>query len=65
MERGDGGMVAMFIRKEGQLHDWVAEQAVGTARTHNMVAKVQGLDRFIVELQAMATDVDRIGQQTN
>lgn len=65
LESGDGGMVAMFSRNEGQLHDLVAVQADATARMDTMVEKVQGLDRFIVELQAMATDVDRIAQQTN
>ena len=65
LESGDGGMVAMFSRNEGQLHDLVAVQADATARMDTMVEKVQGLDRFIAELQAMATDVDRIAQQTN
>ena len=65
LESGDGGMVAMFSRNEGQLNNLVAVQADATARMDTMVEKVQGLDRFIVELQAMATDVDRIAQQTN
>lgn len=58
-------MVAMFSRNEGQLNNLVAVQADATARMDTMVEKVQGLDRFIAELQSMATDVDRIAQQTN
>lgn len=65
LESGEGGMVAMFSRNEGQLNNLVAVQADATARMDTMVEKVQGLDRFIAELQSMATDVDRIAQQTN
>lgn len=65
VESGEGGMVGMFSRSETQLHDLVAVQADATARMDSMVEKVQGLDRFIVELQSMARDVDRIAQQTN
>jgi methyl-accepting chemotaxis protein len=65
LENSDGGMGAIYTRNEGKLNELVAVQADATARMDTMVAKVQGLDRFIVELQAMATDVDRIAQQTN
>ncbi|HRK39920.1 MAG TPA: methyl-accepting chemotaxis protein [Burkholderiaceae bacterium] len=65
VENGEGGLVGMFSRSETQLHDLVAVQADATARMDTMVEKVQGLDRFIVELQTMARDVDRIAQQTN
>ncbi len=65
LESGDGGMVAMFSRNEAQLNALVAVQADATSRMDTMVDKVQGLDRFIAELQSMATDVDRIAQQTN
>ena len=65
VENGEGGLVGMFSRSETQLHDLVAVQADATVRMDTMVEKVQGLDRFIVELQTMARDVDRIAQQTN
>lgn len=65
VESGEGGMVGMFTRSEAKLNELVAVQADATARMDSMVEKVQGLDRFIVELQTMARDVDRIAQQTN
>jgi methyl-accepting chemotaxis protein len=65
LESGDGGMVAMFSRNEGQLHDLVAVQADATSRMDTMVEKVQALDRFIQKLHDMAADVARIAQQTN
>jgi len=65
LENGEGGMRAIYSRNEGKLNDLIAVQADATARMDAMVAKVQGLDRFIGELQIMATDVDRIAQQTN
>lgn len=65
LESGEGGLGAMYARNEVKLNELVAVQADATARMDAMVAKVQGLDRFIAELQAMATDVARIAQQTN
>ena len=65
LESGEGGMVGMYSRNESKLNELVAVQADATARMDSMVAKVQGLDRFIAELQSMASDVDRIAQQTN
>jgi methyl-accepting chemotaxis protein len=62
---GENGLAAVFGRNESQLSELVAVQNDATARMDAMVVKVQGMDRFIVELQDMATDVDRIAQQTN
>lgn len=62
---GDNSLAAVFRRNEAQLGALVAVQNDATVRMDAMVAKVQGLNRFIVELQDMATDVDRIAQQTN
>ena len=62
---GENSLASVFGRNEAQLGALVAVQNDATARMDAMVAKVQGMDRFIVELQAMATDVDRIAQQTN
>ena len=62
---GENSLAAVFGRNEAQLGALVAVQNDATARMEAMVTKVQGMDRFIVELQDMATDVDRIAQQTN
>ena len=62
---GENSLAAVFGRNEAQLDALVAVQNDATARMEAMVTKVQGMDRFIVELQDMATDVDRIAQQTN
>ena len=62
---GENSLAAVFGRNEAQLSALVAVQNDATARMDAMVTKVQGLNRFIAELQEMATDVDRIAQQTN
>ena len=62
---GENSLAAVFGRNEAQLSALVAVQNDATVRMEAMVAKVQGLNRFIAELQEMATDVDRIAQQTN
>ena len=62
---GENSLAAVFGRNEAQLGALVAVQNDATARMDAMVTKVQGMDRFIVELQDMAADVDRIAQQTN
>ena len=62
---GDNSLAAVFGRNEAQLTKLVAVQNDATVRMDAMVTKVQGLDRFIAELQGMASDVDRIAQQTN
>ena len=62
---GENSLAAVFGRNEAQLGALVAVQNDATVRMDAMVTKVQGLNRFIAELQEMATDVDRIAQQTN
>ena len=62
---GENSLAAVFDRNEAQLGALVEVQNDATVRMDAMVAKVQGLNRFIVELQDMAADVDRIAQQTN
>ncbi|MBP6597859.1 MAG: chemotaxis protein [Giesbergeria sp.] len=62
---GENSLAAVFGRNEAQLSALVAVQNDATVRMDAMVNKVQGLNRFIAELQEMAADVDRIAQQTN
>ncbi|BCO25219.1 hypothetical protein MIZ03_0079 [Rhodoferax lithotrophicus] len=59
------GLGALFNRSEADLRAMITVQESAMASMENMLAKVQGLDRFIVELQDMASDVARIAQQTN
>ncbi|TXT39289.1 MAG: methyl-accepting chemotaxis protein, partial [Comamonadaceae bacterium] len=59
------GVGALFTRSETDLRTMVSAQEATTSSMENMLSKVQGLDRFIVELQDMASDVARIAQQTN
>lgn len=59
------GMVALFQRSQQELSALVNTQQAAMGNMENMLAKVQGLDRFVVELQDMASDVARIAQQTN
>jgi methyl-accepting chemotaxis protein len=60
-----GGLGALFSRSETDLRAMVALQEATTASMEKMLAKVQGLDRFVVELKDMADGVARIAQQTN
>ncbi|MDD2810052.1 methyl-accepting chemotaxis protein [Rhodoferax sp.] len=59
------GVAALFSRSETDLRAMVASQEATRASMAQMLDKVQGLDRFIVELKDMAFDVARIAQQTN
>lgn len=59
------GVTAMFSRSETDLRAMVASQETSRASMTHMLDKVQGLDRFVVELKDMAFDVARIAQQTN
>lgn len=65
VEGNGGGVVAMFTRSEQDLGALIAVQQSAMSNMDDMLAKVQGLDRFVVELQDMASDVARIAQQTN
>jgi methyl-accepting chemotaxis protein len=59
------GVGALFSRSEADLRGTVALQETTTANMEKLLFKVQGLDRFVVELKDMADDVARIAQQTN
>ena len=65
IEGSGNGVVALFAKSEGDLRALIAVQQTSMGNMQNMLNKVQGLDRFIVELQDMAADVARIAQQTN
>ncbi len=63
---GNGtNLVAIFGKSEQDLRSLITLQQTAMGNMETMLAKVQGLDRFIVELQDMASDVARIAQQTN
>lgn len=63
---GNGtNLVAIFGKSEQDLRSLITLQQTAIGNMETMLAKVQGLDRFIVELQDMASDVARIAQQTN
>jgi len=65
IEGSGNGVVALFNKSESDLRALIAVQQTSMSNMENMLNKVQGLDRFIVELQEMAADVARIAQQTN
>ncbi|WP_234413677.1 methyl-accepting chemotaxis protein [Ideonella sp. A 288] len=61
----DKGLVAVFARSERELGEVVASQKATMVGMLGMVDRVQGLDRFIVELKAMVAEVAKISRQTN
>jgi methyl-accepting chemotaxis protein len=65
VENNGSDLVAIFARSEQDLGALIAVQQSSMSNMETMLAKVQGLDRFIGELQEMAADVARIAQQTN
>jgi methyl-accepting chemotaxis protein len=65
VEDADHGLVAVFARSEKELATVMETQQIAMAGMTDMLAKVQGLDRFIAELQDMAAEVAKIAQQTN
>lgn len=65
MQDNDKGLVAVFARSERELGAVITSQKSTMGSMVSMLEKVQGLDRFIQELQDMATDVAKIAQQTN
>jgi len=65
IEGSGNGVVALFNKSESDLRALIEVQQTSMSNMENMLNKVQGLDRFIVELQEMAADVARIAQQTN
>lgn len=58
-------LVTVIAKSEQDLGALIAVQQAAMGNMEGMLAKVQGLDRFIVALQDMASDVARIAQQTN
>ena len=65
IEDDGAGLVAVFARSEQKLKRLLDSQQSAMNSLNAMLGKVQGLDRFIAELQDMAFDVARIAQQTN
>ena len=65
IEDSGKGLVAVFARSEQELGAVIASQKSAMTNMVSMLEKVQGLDRFNEELQAMAADVAKIAQQTN
>lgn len=64
-EGNDTGLVAVFARSERELAAVIASQKGAMSGMVAMLEQVQGLDRFIGELQEMAAEVAKIAQQTN
>jgi len=62
---GGNDLGSVFARSQRDLTALLSVQQASMASMEAMLAKVQGLDRFIAELQDMAADVARIAQQTN
>ena len=65
LEDKDKGLVAVFDRSEKELGAVITSQRNAMDSMNKMLAQVQGMDRFIAELQEMAADVAKIAQQTN
>ena len=65
MEGGGHDVVTIFAKSEQDLGALIAVQQSAMKNMDGMLSKVQGLDRFVAELQDMAFDVARIAQQTN
>ena len=65
MDNSSSGLVALFAKSEQDLGELLSVQKASMGNMEKMLAEVQGLDRFVAELQDMASDVARIAQQTN
>ena len=65
VEGSGGGVIAIFNKGEQDLDALIAMQKASVYNMESMRDKVQGLSRFVAELQDMASDVARIAQQTN
>jgi methyl-accepting chemotaxis protein len=65
IEDRENGLVAVFDHSKKQLGEVVASQRMAMHSMTTMLEKVQGLDKFIVELQGMATEVAKIAAQSN
>ncbi len=65
MDSSSSGLMAVFAKSEQDLGELLSVQKASMSNMEKMLVQVQGLDRFVVELQDMASDVARIAQQTN
>ena len=65
LDNSSSGLLAMFAKSEQDLGELLSVQKASMGNMEKMLAEVQGLDRFVTELQDMASDVARIAQQTN
>jgi methyl-accepting chemotaxis protein len=65
IDGGGSGLVTVFNKGERQLDSVVDSLKEATASKAALLDKVQSLDRFILELHAMATEVADIATQTN
>jgi methyl-accepting chemotaxis protein len=65
VDNGSTGLVAVIAKSEQDLGALISSQHSAMSNMQGMLNKVQGLDRFIVQLHDMASDVARIAQQTN
>jgi methyl-accepting chemotaxis protein len=65
IDNQESGLVAVFERSRQELGAVLELQKTALTGLQRMLEKVQGLDRFIAELQDMAADVAKIAQQSN
>ena len=65
IDDNDKGLLAVFSRGEQELGAVISGQRAAMASMVHMFEKVQSLDGFIVELDAMASDVAQIAHQSN
>lgn len=65
LDDGTNGLAAVFARSQQELGAVVDTQRATMQSMGSMLEKVQGLHRFVAELQSMASDVAKIAQQTN
>lgn len=61
----DAGLMALFQHSRGELASVVSAQRADRAVMQRMLETVQGLERFVAELQDMAAQVGKIAQQSN
>jgi methyl-accepting chemotaxis protein len=62
---GEQGVAAVYEHSSNELNGVLASLRAATAANGALHAEVQNLNRFVEELQQMASDVANIAQQTN
>jgi len=65
VQDSDNGLGAVFARSQHELGVVIEAQKAATTSMLTMLEKVQGLRRFVTDLQGMAADVAKIAQQSN